>query len=156
MQAIFVLRERSGERIGEDALGADPARAAALLADLGITEGMLFIEDPATGARAGLGDTLPVLIERFCLSGLKRLRDEGAQELDFLNHEEHLSIALGGEQVRFDSSRFGRVAFPKDAYFVALAACGERYQALMASLPPPEATKMVEDGDLGGSEFTAA
>jgi hypothetical protein len=154
MQAVFALRDKSGDRVSEDELRADPARAAALLADLGVTEGMLFIEDPRTSARAGLGDTLPVLIEHFCLGGLNRLRDEGRQVVDFLDHEEHLSITVSGGQIQFDSSRFGRVAFPKDAYLVTLAACGERYQALLASLPPPEGAEMVEDGERGGSEFT--
>jgi len=139
MDAHFSLIDKDGSRIGEQTLRADAGLAAALMANPGIAEGVLSIEDAQTEVRASLGDTLPVLIGRFCQSGLADLREKGALEVDFFDHEEILKITVADGQVHFDSTRFGQRSFPRDDYFAALAACGERFEALMSSLPePPE------------------
>lgn len=133
MIAVFSLIDKNGDRLSEDALREDPARAAELLGDSGSIEGVLHIEDPATGIWASLGDTLPVLMENFCLEGLNALRAAARNEIDFFEHEEELTVVVADGQVSLDSTRFGKRSFPEAAYFTALAECGARYLALLAS-----------------------
>ena len=151
MRVVFNLTGPDGTIVGEDALLADPVLAAALTRDLGASEGGLQIEDPDSGTRASLGDTLPVLMEGFCVEGLETLRRDGHIEVDFYDHVETLKIAVADGMVLFDSTRFGKRAFPGDAYFAAMRACGERYAAFLTSLPEQD-IEVVDHTDSGWGE----
>ncbi len=133
IEATFSVRDRQGERVEEAELGAG-LPGSALLNNLGITEGILRITDPATGTQAEFGDTLPVLIGAFCLRGLEALVNDGSASVDFLDHEEVAELVLDAQNVTLSSPRIGTRQFARAGYVRALAACGGRYVATMASL----------------------
>ncbi len=150
MKVVFNLTGPDGAIVDEEALRADPMLAAALTKDLGASEGGLQIADPDSGVLASVGDTLPILLDAFCLGGLETLRRDGHIEVDFFDHDETLQIVVADGKVLFDSTRFGTRAFPGDAYFAAMTACGARYDAFLASLPEREIEDPVPAGPRWG------
>lgn len=131
MRASFSVLDEAGGWVSEEALTADLPRAALLFADPPRMEGGLVIEDPDSGVRVDVGDTMDALIAAFCQGGLDRLERDNRAEIKFLDRRETLTVTCEGELVRFDSPESGQQAFPHHAYVAAMRDCGERYRKLV-------------------------
>lgn len=130
--AQFGVLLADGARLDEADIPRKPAAASAKIGELASAEGRLSIEQD--GVLTEMGDTLGLLIGRFCLGGLAELRATGQLAVDFMDHEEEVEIKLSGAEVTMTGERFGTRTFPVEAYVAAMTACGERYVALARAL----------------------
>jgi hypothetical protein len=147
LNAHFRIYLPDGERLTEEKIEKSKATACRTIAKLEDIPGGITIEDTATGAALHLGDTLSVLVSAFCLEGLVELVSKGKIHINFFNHDEFVEIELADAQVSLSGDEIAAQSYPAAEYLRAMAACGERYVALMRRVwqGQKERKKEIED-----------